>query len=319
MSSRAKGCAVLFPGALGDFICFLPTLLALRAEYQGRIVLAAAPAVLDLICLDETSMLSIHGREISELFAPLPSPGSGAAAWLGSVTQVYSWTGFHDADFRRRLEEVTGRPASLHPFRGMRAGEHAADYYARCVGLLPRAIPPGVIRTDDDWVSALRSRRGFNRRPFLVVHPGSGSPKKNWQGFGALARNWQQQHDDAVVVLHGSAEREKRDAETRRQGDSRRLGDGLIVVEDLSLPQVASLLRHSARYLGNDSGISHLAGAVGARGVVVFGPSDPVTWAPRSDGLRVMHAPEPCAQCGPEVFCVHRLSAEAVARAVAEV
>jgi len=311
-------CAVIFPGALGDFICFLPALLALRARHPGRMVLAAAPALLDLICVDEISTVSIHGREISEVFAPRMSGAPLAAAWLDGVGHVYSWTGFHDADFRRHLQEVSEGLASFYQFRGMRPGEHATQYYARCVGLQPQPIAPGVIRADQAWSAEFCRQHGLSAGSFLVLHPGSGSPKKNWRGFDAVARTWRQRHAAAAVVLCGPAEQEQGDAVTRRGGDAERLGDGVIVVDGLALQQVAALLRRSALYLGNDSGISHLAGAVGARGVVLFGPSDPLTWAPRSDQLRVLHAPEVCAGCGPDVFCVHRLPAEVVAQALAE-
>src|SRR5262249_1067508 len=55
---------------------------------------------------------------------------------------------------------------------------------------------------------------------------------------------------------------------------------GVSVVVGLDLVAVAALLAAGSSYLGNDSGVSHLAGAVGARGGAVFGPTDPRWWRP---------------------------------------
>ena len=90
----------------------------------------------------------------------------------------------------------------------------------------------------------------------------------------------------------------------------------MIRVAGLSLPQVVALLRRCSLYVGNDSGISHLAGGVGARGVVLFGPTDPHAWAPRSTTLQVLHGPGPCGQCPEDAFCVHRLPVASVLRSL---
>ena len=44
----------------------------------------------------------------------------------------------------------------------------------------------------------------------------------------------------------------------------------------------------------------------------LFGPTDPTTWAPQSNRLQILHAPEPCSRCGADLFCLHRLPAERV-------
>jgi ADP-heptose:LPS heptosyltransferase len=95
-----------------------------------------------------------------------------------------------------------------------------------------------------------------------------------------VARRWRAQ-GGAVVVLQGPAEPSSWD------------GDADAIVAGRSLPQVAALLAACDAYLGNDSGISHLAGAVGARGVVVFGPTAPARWRPPSPRLHVVAPARP--------------------------
>ncbi|MFQ5667034.1 MAG: glycosyltransferase family 9 protein [Candidatus Binatia bacterium] len=294
---------VLFPGALGDFICFLPTLVGLRQRHRGALLLVARPSLLALLRSPDVTTTSIDRREIADLFVPGTSVAAGTRELLSGFAQVYSWTGFGNAELAPRAARVTGGQIRVYPFRGMRAGEHAVDYYARCAGLVVRPLAAAAIRTDSAWTSErLPLSRELDGRDVLVVHPGSGSRRKNWQGFSAAIQSWQAHRGGLVVLLHGPAETEHDvgvDARTVR-------------LHDLSLPQVAGLLRRSTLYLGNDSGVSHLAGALGARGVVIFGPTDPAAWAPRGRGLRVVSAPTPCARCRPDVFCIHRLPVQTV-------
>ena len=302
MPRPSDSAAVFFPGALGDFLCFLPTLRALRDRHAGQLLLIGTSALLELVEIPALATASIDRREIADLFSVGQPTAPATKSLLGGFDYVYSWTGFGDADFRHRLSAVSGGRVAVFPFRGMRPAEHAVEYYARCVGTAPLPLDATCIRRDQQWCAAFRGRYQFGDHRLFVLHPGSGSANKNWAGFDGVIRHWRQHHTDAIVVVHGPAE-----THTPAQCEP-----GVIAVDGLTLPQVAALLHDVPLYLGNDSGISHLAAAVGARGVVVFGPSDPTVWAPRSTRLRVVHAPAPCGKCPASDFCVHRLPAESV-------
>jgi ADP-heptose:LPS heptosyltransferase len=305
MLPRPDSAAILFPGALGDFICFLPTVVTLRDRYRGQLLLIARPAALDLVDMPGLAKASIDRREVADLFALGGAVAPATRALLGGFTRVYSWTGWGNADFAARLKAASGGGVDVFAFRGMRPSEHAVDYYARCAGVALQKLSVDCIRQDKEWAAAFWRRQPDGQRR-LVLHPGSGSRSKNWQGFIGLAREWRERHDDTIVVLSGPAEASPGlDVEL-----------GVIALDGLSLPQVAALLQSCTLYTGNDSGISHLAGAVGARGAVLFGPSDPVLWAPRSDRLTVVHARSPCTTCPAGVFCVHSLPVDVVMQAL---
>ena len=294
--------AVLFPGALGDFICFLPTLHALRARHTGQLLLVAKPEQSELIAPSALATASIDRRAVADLFVADGEVAAETLALLGGFAHVYSWTGFGNTGFTKRLAAASGGRVMVYRFRGMQPGEHAVDYYACCVGLSACPIAASIIRRDEAWLRAFDHQRQLQASRLLVLHAGSGSASKNWRGFGELIRYWRNHYDDSIVLLRGPAEVRATQLSPAPH----------VSVDDLTLSQVAALLGDCALYLGNDSGISHLAGAIGARGVVLFGASDPAVWAPRSDRLRVLHAPTPCVRCGPTAFCVHRLSVETV-------
>jgi ADP-heptose:LPS heptosyltransferase len=71
---------------------------------------------------------------------------------------------------------------------------------------------------------------------------------------------------------------------------------GIDVLEGLAVLEAASVCALGDLYLGNDSGVSHLAGAVGLRGVALYGPTDPELWRPLSRRLPALRL-EPWSGC----------------------
>jgi heptosyltransferase-2 len=69
------------------------------------------------------------------------------------------------------------------------------------------------------------------------------------------------------------------------------LGDGAVFLRNAPLPVVGAVLKRCQLFLGHDSGLSHLAGAVGVPSVLLFGPTDPAVWAPTNPQVRTVVAP----------------------------
>ena len=80
------------------------------------------------------------------------------------------------------------------------------------------------------------------------------------------------------------------------------------MVRGLSLSQVAALIARGHVYLGNDSGVSHVAAATGVRSVVLFGPSAAEQWAPRGRKVEILSRNIECSPCSERLMknCWHR-------------
>jgi ADP-heptose:LPS heptosyltransferase len=72
---------------------------------------------------------------------------------------------------------------------------------------------------------------------------------------------------------------------------------------DLRLVETAALIEHSALFLGNDSGIAHVAAACGTPVIALFGPQDPRRFRPWSERTMVLHKVAPCFPCA-QITCV---------------
>ena len=117
---------------------------------------------------------------------------------------------------------------------------------------------------------------GLDGAIVVALHVGSGGARKNWpaERFAAVADRLAEE-GRRVLLVSGPAD----EAAVGAFRHSTR--NDVVVSDSPSLGHLAALFHASNAYLGNDSGVSHLAAAVGTPTVAIFGPTDPALWAPR--------------------------------------
>jgi hypothetical protein len=268
---------VVFPGALGDFVLALPALRALRTRHPR----AGLTAVVNgpLCGLVETvgiadAVVSLDAAESAGLFA-----GERLPRWLAGRPVVYSWLGADDEHLRVRVAGATRAARFLRVERGP-GPTHAAVAYVQAVGaaadVASLAAAGRIVPPPSAAAAALFAEL---RGPVLAIHPGAGSRAKRWDvaGFVQVAQ-WWRAAGGAVLAIAGPAE-----------GDEAPVL-GAPEVRDWALPDLAAVLSRAALFLGNDSGVSHLAGAVGVPSVVLFGPTDADRWRPLGASVVVLGA-----------------------------
>jgi heptosyltransferase-1 len=128
--------------------------------------------------------------------------------------------------------------------------------------------------------------------PFWALHPGAGKRQNLWpaERFAAVARR-AAAAGHPVLVLHGPADGPALAALREALVDP---GDGaapVVVAPPLPVGTGAALLERCERFLCNDTGIMHVAGAVGAPTLALFGPTDPALWKPPADTVVALRAP----------------------------
>jgi ADP-heptose:LPS heptosyltransferase len=300
--TKSRRLCVLFPGALGDFICCLPALQMLTRKAEVDVFARSEFAG---IAPDRVTVRSLERPEITNLFAADDAVDERARSLFGNYSVVYSWMGSAQPDFVCRLRAAFGGRAQIFPFRPTDARYHQAEYYIRCLHGGDPIIPDPFLSLRQEaiaWREGFRTRHALAHRPVLVIAPGSGAREKNWgeDNFIAIAEWWRDRTNGAVVVLIGPVEEER--------GVSARLRNVGVLGRGLDLAQAAALLAGGDVYVGNDSGITHLAAASGIRTVALFGPSDASQWAPRGAKVTVLSRNEACSPCGIATMksCVHR-------------
>jgi ADP-heptose:LPS heptosyltransferase len=238
---------VLRPGALGDTLLALPALRALRRAY-GSVTLAAHPAAVRLLAsVGEVDCgLAFDDASLGWLFTGPPQP-----------IDVVAWMTARPRGLPRGALVAASRPPGMD--------RHCARY------LLETLAPLGIDLTWDDHPLTLKPVQSDE----VLVHPGSGSPAKNWppEHFAAVMRALRQ----PVRLIVGEAD----------HAAAAHLA-GLPRLEHPPLEELAARLAGCRAYLGNDSGVSHLAGLCGARSVIMFGPTDPAVWRPIGPNVQTL-------------------------------
>ncbi|MDP3283394.1 MAG: glycosyltransferase family 9 protein, partial [Desulfobacterales bacterium] len=169
--------------------------------------------------------------------------------------------------------------------------------------VLDRLAENGLIR-NANWDAAWPENDYFTRLPEqkeatfvhdrlkILIHPGSGSARKNWESsnFIKVFKKIKSLGMNPEIIL-GPAEHFLFERFARRLP----AGSKIHVLTDLL--NLVSILKQSGGFIGNDSGISHLAAFTGIPTVVIFGPSSPKRWKPFGRSVEVLRPETDCSPC----------------------
>ena len=287
---------VIRGGAIGDFILTLPAMAALRSHFpQAHLEVLGYPHIVQLALaaglVDRVQ--AIDARPLAGFFARHGELAEDLVDYFSEFDLIVSYLYDPDEIFQTNVRRCTVAQFVLGPHRPEpTAREHATDIYLKPLERLaifnPDPVPRLLIGNDCDKsavISAMGSVPGREGVPTIALHPGSGSEQKNWPESQwanlldhlLLAGNWQ------LLLVGGEAEGE------RLQRLSAALSPARIrVAQSLPLAQLARCLQHCQAFVGHDSGISHLAAALGLPGLILWGETRPEVWRPRSDRMLLL-------------------------------
>jgi heptosyltransferase-2 len=161
---------------------------------------------------------------------------------------------------------------------------------------LPGPLPNPALRVDAARTRETLDRLSLADGPLVVMAPGAEyGPAKRWppRHFAALANMVADEWPEASIALLGSAKERALATEIAAlSGLSLRNLCG-----ETSLDEAIALVSHAAGIVSNDSGLMHVAAALGRPQVALFGSTDPRHTAPRSARARVQWLHLECSPC----------------------
>ncbi len=168
----------------------------------------------------------------------------------------------------------------------------------------PRAPRVEVFITDHDRRALAARLRPLGipvEVPLVTIHPGASWQPRAWrlERFAEVARQILDQHPVHVVIVGTVEEMDIVDKMGLLLSDDR-----AHFLFDLRLSETATLIERSLLFIGNDSGIAHLAAAIGTPLIALYGPQDPRRFRPWSEKAVVLHKPVPCFPCKQRVCVV---------------
>jgi lipopolysaccharide heptosyltransferase III len=256
--------AVIRIRSLGDCVLTTPALsilknarpdlrIAVAVESRFAAIFEGNPAVSQLLEPSLTSVCGFHPDLCLNLHGGTRSicmtAGSFASHRAGFAHHKGSWIYNHPIP---RAQEILGvdRPV------------HTAEHLASAMFYL------GAPRTEIPRAS-LFAESPSESHGYAIIHPVAATEAKTWSadGFVKVAEHLARDHDLEPIFIGGPGD------DLSSFGKFRRIAGA-------PLQQTKSLMKGASLFVGNDSGPAHMAAAFGVPVVVLFGPSDSVTWAP---------------------------------------
>jgi ADP-heptose:LPS heptosyltransferase len=309
---------IIHPGGLGDVVLSLPAVALLRnGNPAARITVAGnIDHLVPVMSGYAERIIALSALPLHPLYGPGSVPESVVGYWR-SYDRIVSWTGGGDREFTRKFKEIhpnviiaSWRPA---PEEAKHVSQQFVDSLAMEDGAAPVPTPillPSNLRVEGkDWLV----EQGWNGRdPLTALHPGAGSGIKRWPAlrFMQLAQHLALQEKRKFLIIEGAAER----------GLAQQIVPALpagaaIVMDAMSLNLLTAVVAHCDLFVGNDSGVAHLAAALDVRCVVLFGPTLPQHWAPLGRDVRVLRHAQDCEGCvtrGTNHSCLENITVEEV-------
>jgi len=272
---------VIRGGAIGDFILTLPAITALRRHFpEACLEVLGYPHIVQLAVEAElvNKVRSIEARALASFFARRGELAEDLVDYFSEFDLILSYLYDPDEIFKTNVGLCTGAQFISAPHRpDESAGIHATKVFLKPLERLAIFEP--------DHVPRLSLSSGPSALDQLALHPGSGSEKKNWPEikWAQLVQYLIDSTSFNLLLIGGEAEGDRLGRLIKPLPANR-----FRVAQSLPLPDLGRLLERCAGFIGHDSGISHLAAAVGLPGLILWGDTAEQIWRPPSEKMIIL-------------------------------
>jgi len=272
---------VIRGGAIGDFILTLPAIAALRRQFpQAHLEVLGYPHIAQLAMAGGLTdrVQPIEARGLAGFFARGGTLEQDLMDYFSEFDLVISYLYDPDEIFKTNICRCLVGQFIAGPHRPDEAEQtHATKVYLKPLERL--AI------FDADPVPRLSLNSQPSTLNQVVLHPGSGSEKKNWpetKWAGLIQQIAATTHWNLLLV-GGEAEGERLQRLAVAMPSAR-----CSIAQSLPLAELAQRIQSGAAFVGHDSGITHLAAAVGLPCVVLWADTLEEIWRPQGERLMVL-------------------------------
>jgi heptosyltransferase III len=293
---------VIRGGAIGDFILTLPVLAALRRQFpRTHLEVLGYPHIAGLALAGGLvqRVQSIEARSLAGFFARDGALAEDLVDYFSDFDMIISFLYDPDEIFQTNVKICSHGQFIAGPHRAENdEGTHASEIFLKPLERLAVFDAEPVPRLE--VVRAFETSVATGR--WLAAHPGSGSEKKNWpeDKWLELLRHLMESTTLNLLLVGGEAERGRLERLEKALPGTR-----IKVMQNTPLPELAQWLASCVAFVGHDSGISHLAAAVGLPSLVLWGDTEEAVWRPRGRNMTVLRDAGGLAGLSVEVVVNH--------------
>lgn len=268
-------------GAIGDFILTLPAIAALRNQFpDARLEVLGYPHIVQLAVVGGLvdRVQSIEAQALAGFFARNGRLEPDLCDYFSEFDLIISYLFDPDEIFKTNVARCSKAQFLVGPYRPKESEKlPAAKVYLKPLERLAIFEADALPRLSLDAPLATTN--------CIALHPGSGSEKKNWpeENWANLIQHLLGATDRDLLLVGGEAEGERLQRLAAALPPTR-----VKVAQSLPLPDLARLLQNCSAFIGHDSGISHLAAALGLPAVVLWGETKDEIWRPPQETVAVV-------------------------------
>ena len=312
-----KKVLVIHQGALGDLVLSFPALLSLKQEKKAFVAILCSSDLgriaHELNVVD--AHFSLESARFCSLFCEEMTP---VVKEFISDYDIIILISFSDTIEGHLRQNHGGKVYKISPRPPVEDETHVAQY------VIKQFVAKGLLREGVSLSGGypVEQMQSLREKDLIIIHPGAGSPRKRWpvENFIQVATMIGGMTLRKVVFVVGPAESGlARFIKDSPKGDFR-------VYEVYDLSYVMALVRQARCFVGNDSGVTHLAAFMGIPTVAIFGPSSPKRWSPVGPATKVLKGAAGCTPCFEmdavnceDPQCLSGVSADMVLDAVKEI
>jgi ADP-heptose:LPS heptosyltransferase len=280
---------VIRGGAIGDFILTIPVLSALRSQFPGaRLEVLGYRHIAGLALVGGLvdDVRSIEAQALAGFFAKGGTLDEKLSAYFGSFSIILSFLYDPDRIFENNVRRCTKALFIDGPHRPEEPkNKHASDVFLLPLTRLAIFEADAVPRLNLLLTGDHTRHDHLTRHPTLAIHPGSGSEKKNWpvDQWARFLDKVIQETTWNLLLAGGEAEGDRLERLAKQLPSER-----VHMVRNVPLTELAHHLSCCRNFIGHDSGITHLAAALGLPVTVLWGPSNQVVWSPRGKRVQII-------------------------------
>ncbi len=288
MSARGK-ILVVRGGAIGDFILTLPVFAALRAQFPQTHLEVLGYAHIAQLALAgglADAVRSIEARPLAGFFARGGELSPELSQYFAGFNLIISFLYDPDEIFQTNVARCTKAQFIAGPHRpDEQQNIHATEVFLKPLERLT------IFGADPTPRLSLNSPPATLNQ--IAVHPGSGSERKNWPqaNWAELLQSLLATMNVNLLLVGGEAEGNR-----LRQLAARLPAERIQLAQNLPLAELAHGLRSCRAFVGHDSGVSHLAAAVGLPGLVLWSDTVEAVWRPRNARMEIVRHPRSLAE-----------------------
>lgn len=326
---------VIHPGSLGDVILSLPALYAIKQAYPAiHLEVIGRPSILELLKgrFYAEGVISIDRADVTDCLMGVSESHQPLTRTLKACDFVINWLDTPQGEIASSLWRLgIQKMISSRPISKKAGYVHRTQIFLEYIDSLGISYPlttPKLFPSEEDRkvgreVLVKQGIRFSGRyegpqRPVLAIHPGSGGTHKCWDlvRFVEVFYLAQRELGFQPLFILGPAEQKVLSL------NEFELSEDIPVLDTLPLPVLAGALTWCSAYIGNDSGVTHMATALGIPTIALFGPTDPALWGPLGERVMILSRRTEAGHTGDGICqgcdCLNRITVEDVITALSK-